>query len=255
MAAGGSSVIVASTPITEDAIPAPKRLARIAGSLYLLMALLGGAAHLGVRAGIHVPGDAAATARNIVDHAELFRFALVADIAMATVFVFVGVTLYLLFREVHRQAAGALVLFVAVGVGMILTNLVFHHAALLVATEPAYGIPGTTSSDGLVLLLVDLHATGYTLAGIFFGLWLLPLGHLTYRARLLPRPLSVLLIVAGVSWIIDTVATFLLPDLPEVLHVAITAPTVAEFWLIAYLLTKGVRTPSPDESTLAPADA
>ena len=44
----------------------PKRLARIAGALYLLMFVLGGIAHLGVRADIRVPGDAAATAPMLV---------------------------------------------------------------------------------------------------------------------------------------------------------------------------------------------
>jgi hypothetical protein len=244
MARGRGSVIVTSTPITEAVIPASKRLARLAGSLYLLMAVLGGVAHLGVRAGLHVPGDAAATARNIVDHAELFRFSLVADIAMATTFVFVGVTLSLLLRKVSRHAAGALLVFVAVGAGMILTNLAFHHAALLVATDPGYGLQGMASSEGLVLLLVDLHAAGYALAGIFFGLWLLPLGYVAYQARLFPRPLSILLLVAGASWIVHTLAGFLCPDLPDAVDTILSAPKLAEFWLIAYLLIAGVRTPA-----------
>jgi hypothetical protein len=235
-----------SKPIAEELMTAPKRLARVAGGLYLLMAVLGGVAHLGVRAGVHVPGDAVATARNIAADPNLFRYSLVADIAMATIFVFVGVTLYLLLRHVDRHAAGALVVFVAVGAGMILVNLAFHHAALLVATDPSYGVLGAQSSDGIVLLLLDLHDHGYTLAGIFFGLWLLPLGYLAYRSRLFPRLLSILLVVAGGSWIIDTLVSFLWPDVPGVVHTIITAPTFAELWLIVYLITKGVRTPEPD---------
>ena len=42
-----------------------KRLARIAGSLYLIVAVLGGFAELSVRSSIVSPGDAAATADNI----------------------------------------------------------------------------------------------------------------------------------------------------------------------------------------------
>jgi hypothetical protein len=38
-----------------------------------------------------------------------------------------------------------------------------------------------------VLLLLDLHDHGYSIAGVFFGLWLLPLGYLAYRSRLFPR--------------------------------------------------------------------
>lgn len=230
---------------------ASKRLARVAGGLYLLMAVLGGIAQLGVRADIRVPGDAAATAQNIAANPTLFRFSLVADIAMATIFVFVGVTLYLLLRHVDRHAAGALVVFVAVGAGMILVNLLFHHAALLVATDPAYHALGAQSSDGLVLLLLDLHDHGYTIAGVFFGLWLLPLGYLTYQSGLFPRALSILLVVAGGGWIADTLVGFLFPDLPALVHTIIEAPRVAELWMIAYLVIKGVRAPRPDR--LAPA--
>jgi hypothetical protein len=216
------------------------------------MFILGGAAQLGVRAGVHVPGDAAATMQNLAADPALFRLALVADIAMATIFVFVGVTLYLLFRHVERHAAAALLIFVGVGAGMILTNLLLHQAALLVATDPTYD---AFSSDELVLLLLDLHGHGYALAGVFFGLWLLPLGYLGYRSGLFPRLLSILLLVAGGSWIIDTLAGFLFPDLPAFVHAIIKAPTVAEFWLIAYLLIQGVRTPNSDRLTPVAVDA
>jgi hypothetical protein len=230
----------------------PKRLARLAGVLYLLMCVLGAFAQLGVRAGVRVPGDAAATVGNLTADPSLFRLALVADTAMATAFVFVGVILYLLFRYVDRHAAGALLIFVAVGAGMILTNLLLHQAALLVATDSTYD---AITSDGLVLFLLDLHAHGYALAGIFFGLWLLPVGYLGYRSGLFPKLLSILLVVAGGSWIADTLAGFLFPDLPGFVHAILMAPTVAEFWLVAYLLVKGVRIPDPDRLPPAAVDA
>ena len=107
----------------------PTRLARLAGTLYLLMCVLGAFAQLGVRAGVRVPGDAAATAYSLVADPSLSRLALVADIAMATAFVGVGLILSRLFRHVDRYAAGALLVFAAVGAGMILTNLVLHQAA------------------------------------------------------------------------------------------------------------------------------
>lgn len=229
---------------------APKQLARLAGLFYLVMVVLGGFAQLGVRAGIHVPGDAAHTMENLSAATPLFRLALAADIGMATAFVAVGVLLFVLLRDVDRYAAGALVVFVAVGAGMILTNLLLHQAALVVATDPVYT---PVASDDLVLLLLDLHQDGYALAGIFFGLWLLPLSHLAHRSGLFPRSLSVLLAVAGGSWIVHTLATFLFPDLPAAVHTLLATPRWAEFWLIVYLLVKGVRTPSAgprrDETT------
>ena len=219
----------------------PRTLARSAGIAYLLLCILGGWAQLSVRAGIHVPGDAVTSAQNLAADATVFRLALVADVAMATAFVAVGVLLFRLLRHVSRSAAGVMVVFVAVGAGMILTNLLFHQAALLVATDTTYA---ALRSDELALFLLDLHRIGSSLAEIFFGLWLLPLGYLAYRSGLFPRSLSILLAVAGGSMIVDTLAVFLFPDLPAVVHTILTAPTFAEFWLVAYLLIKGVRKPA-----------
>lgn len=44
----------------------PSGLARLAGLLYLILAACGGWAELAVRSSIRVPGDAAATAANVV---------------------------------------------------------------------------------------------------------------------------------------------------------------------------------------------
>jgi hypothetical protein len=157
----------------------PTSLARAAGVAYLLVVALGAWAHLGVRAAVHVPGDAALTVANLASDPTRVRLALVADVGMATSFVVVGVLLFVLFRRVDRSLAGLMVVAVAVGAGSILANLVLHQAALLVATDPAYA---ALRSDELVLLLLDLHGWGYRFAGIFFGLWLLPLSLLGWRS-------------------------------------------------------------------------
>lgn len=162
-----------------------------------------------------------------------------------------GIALFLLFRRVDRHAMTVLV-FVAVGAGMILTNLVLHQAALLVATDATFA---TIASHELVLLLLDLHAHGYALAGIFFGLWLLPMGYIGYRSGLLPKVLSVLVVVSGVAWIVETLVGFSFPDLPGFVHELLKAPRLVELWLMAYLLTTGVRTPHGDALTSAEVHA
>ncbi len=241
-----------TTPLTRTPNPAassdgasvaaPRRLARTAGLLYLSMGVLGVGAHLVVRADVYVAGDAAATTANVVAHVELFRWALVADIGMVASFALLGVALYRLLADVDRRAATAMLVFVAVGAGMILTNLGFHHAALLVATDhEVAGAFGPEAAEGLTLLLLDLHDHGYRLAGVFFGLWLLPLGLLVRRSRAFPRFLGIALVAGGVSWIVDTLVRFAVPELPEVVHAVLKAPTFAEFWLLGYLLVRGVR--------------
>ncbi|GAA3096006.1 DUF4386 domain-containing protein [Streptosporangium carneum] len=223
----------------------PKRVARIAGVLYLIVALCGFFAHFYARAAVRVPGDAAATTENIVAHATLFRLGFVADLLTATSSILVAMTLYRLFKHVNKDVAAALVVFMAIGTGMILVNLIFHFAALLVATDASYAAaPGTGGSDALVLLLVDMHWYGYAIGGIMFGLWLLPMGYLVYTSGMFPRALGVVLMIACFGYLLDTLTRFLLPDLGETLSAILTTPAaVAELWMVGYLLVIGVRTP------------
>ncbi|MFD4668892.1 DUF4386 domain-containing protein [Lentzea sp. NPDC058450] len=217
----------------------PKALARTAGLLYLLLVVLGTWAELFVRDSVHVPGDPTASAANIVAHEALFRWSLAADVLMAVTFVLLGLSLQRLLHHVDERAATALLVFVAVGAGTILLNLAFQAGALRAATDPAL-------SDGLALLLLDLHGYGYTLGGVFFGLWLLPMGYLALRSGLFPKPLGVLVVAGGVAWIADPLIAFALPAAPAVLRDVVSVPTsLGEFGLLLYLLVRGVRTPVP----------
>jgi len=165
-------------------------------------------------------------------------------------FAVVGVTVYLLLRRIDRRAAGTRVVVVAVAAGMILVNLALHHAALLGATGST--AVGSQSSDGLVALLLDMHDHGYTITGACFGLWLLALGHLAYHSSLFPRALSTLLIASLiVSWLVG----FAWPGLPPVVHATLAPAVVADLWLVAYLVTKGVPARRPDQRAPAAVSA
>lgn len=227
----------------------PKRLARVAGILYLIVAILGGFAHLYARATVYVPGDAAATANNIVTNSGLFRLAFVADLIQATCFMLVGMALYLLLEHVNKNVGRAMVVFVTLSVAIICLNMVHHFGALLVATNATYASAlGPDGSNALVLLLVDLHHYGYLVAQIFFGLWLLPLGYLAYKSGMFPRALGVLLMIACFSYLIDMLALFLVPNIGEAISTFVVVPAaVAELWMIGYLLVKGVKVREQDE--------
>ncbi len=232
---------------------APKRLARIAGLLYLIVAIFGGFAQFGVRAQVYVAGDAAATAGNVVANAGLVRVGVVADLLQATVFVFLAMTLYLLLKDVNRNAARAMVVLVAIATTIMCLNMVFQFAALLVATDQSYVTAfGTAGASALVQLLLDIQHYGFLIAQIFFGLWLVPLGYLAFRSGMFPRALSVLLVVGGVCYLADMIALFLVPELGARINEIIVIPsTVAELWMVGYLLLKGVRAPRRADS--APA--
>jgi hypothetical protein len=230
----------------ESIIDSPKRLARIAGFLYLIVAIFGGFAFGYVIARVYAPGDAATTAANVVANAGLVRIGVVADLFQATVFAFVGMTLYLLLKHVNKNVASAMVILVAIATTIMCLNNIFQIAALLVATDTSYVVAfGAAGSNALVLLLLDMQHYGFLIAQIFFGLWLVPLGYLAYKSGMFPKALGVVLIVGGVSYLVDMLAAFLVPNLSKQIHgFLIIPPTIAEFWMLGYLLVKGVKVPA-----------
>ncbi|MBB3724621.1 DUF4386 domain-containing protein [Nonomuraea dietziae] len=233
----------------------PQRLARTAGLLYLIVALFGGFAHLYVRANVYAPGDATTTAHNTATHAGLVRAGFVADLIQAPFFLLVAMALYLLLKHVNANVARAMVTLVAIAVAITCLNMVHHLAALLLATQTPYtNALDPHTSDALVLLMFDLHHHGYLIAQIFFGLWLLPLGYLTYTSRLFPRPLGVLLIAGCAGYLLDTLTLFLAPDLGAALNPYLVTPAaIAEITMLFWLLVKGVKTPQQDGQAPLPA--
>jgi hypothetical protein len=84
----------------------------MAGSLYLVVAVLGGFAELYVRDRFVDLGDPGATAANIRDSATLFRAGFAADLVQATFFLFTAMALFLLLRHVNELVARGIETFV-----------------------------------------------------------------------------------------------------------------------------------------------
>jgi Domain of unknown function (DUF4386) len=227
-----------------------KRLARIAGSLYLGVAVLGGFAELIVRQSIVELGHPVATAENIRDSATLFRAGFVADLVQATLFLLTAMVLYLLLRGINEFVARAMVVIVAVSVAIMCLNLLNQWVALQVATDRAFG----AGSDALVGLFAGMHHDGYLIAQIFFGLWLLPLGYLVLRSGWFPAWIGVLLIAGCFGYLVDTFATFLAPSTADAIEAIVLAPAaIGELSFVAYLLIRGVRVREEEPLALAPA--
>ena len=239
----------------EITMNSPKRLARIAGVLYLLVGIFGGFAEGFMEPRMYVAGNAATTAGNVVANSGLVRIGVVADLFQATVFVFLGMTLYLLLKHVHKSAASAMVVLVAIATSIMCLNDVFEFEGLRAATGAVnLAALGTTGSHALVLLLLDTQHYGLLIAQIFFGLWLVPLGYLAYKSGWFPKALGVLLVVGGVCYLVDTLALFLIPDFGQKISTFVVIPSaIAEISMVVYLLVIGVKTVKPDERSLIAA--
>jgi hypothetical protein len=244
--------LAADPPEGETTMNSPKRLARIAGVLYLLVGIFGGFAEGFVDPTMYVAGNAAATVGNVVANAGLVRMGVVAHLLDGVFFVLTAVALYLLLNHVHKNAARVMVLLVALAAGIISLNAVFQFEGLRVATDSSYAAAlGTAGSNVLVLVLLDIQHYGTLAAQVFFGLWLAPLGYLAYKSGLFPKALGVVLVVATVSYLVDVLAAFLVPDFAKQIHPFLSiVPAIAEVWMVLYLLVKGVRVPAQGTPTV-----
>ena len=244
------SIVARGITLPEPAVI--KRLALIAGFLYLIVGIFGGFAVGYANPSVYVSGDAATTAANVAANPGLVRAAVLADLLQATAFVFLAMFLYLLLKGVNKNVARAMVILVAIATAIMCLNEVFQFAALLVAGDVSYAASfGADGSDALVMLLMDMFHYGFLTAQIFFGLWLIPLGYLAYKSGIFLKALGVVLVLGGVSYLVDLVIAFLAPDLSRDIHMFFAiAPAIAEIGMVLSLLWIGLRG-SPRSNTVA----
>jgi hypothetical protein len=174
--------------VTSATDTSNKRTARLAGVFYLMVGIFGGFAVGFAEPKMYAAKNAALTAQTVLANAGLVRAGVVADLLNQAFFVATVVSLYALLKHVHRGAARAMVILVAVAAAIGSLNTIFLFEGLQVATDPTYlAAFGQTGVESLVLMLVDMQHYGLLATQVFFGLWLAPLGYLAYRSGLFPK--------------------------------------------------------------------
>lgn len=222
-----------------------KAMARQAGALYFLFMIV---AILGefVLPSAVVPGDAAATAANITGSGTIYRIGILTGLVTHVLFVFLVASLYRLFRDVDRNQALLMVLLVCVGVAVALANLLNRFAPLVLLSGRDYlSVFTQPERETLALGFLSLHATCASVALAFWGLWLFPFGVLVIRSGFFPRLLGVLILVAGVAYLVSSVTNIVLPDYRRVVSRAMMPLYFGEVPIIFWLLIKGAKVPDP----------
>jgi hypothetical protein len=189
------------------------KTARVAGVLYLLMFPLSMFTVFFVRPNLIVPGDAATTANNIMASAGLFRSSIVSWLIGQTIFIFLVLALRRLLKPVNENQALVMLILALAGIPIAFVNELNNLAVLLLLSGADYLTAFEADQlHALVMFFLDLYDRGVIIAGVFWGLWLFPLGYLVFKSSFLPRILGVLLLIGGLGYVIDTVAFFLLPN-------------------------------------------
>ncbi|MDO9256240.1 MAG: DUF4386 domain-containing protein [Bacteroidales bacterium] len=217
----------------------PNKTARIAGFLYLILGICAGASWAYTES-IYVPGDALATVNNIQSSGWLFRLNFVGNLVGQIAFLFLIYFLYKLFKPVNKDCARLMAILVIVSIPIAILNSLNLLAPILLLSGGYLSAFGATQFNALVMLFLDLYIYGVFIAGIFWGLWLFPLGYLVFKSGFIPKTIGVFLIIAGFGYVIDSLLRFLMPGY----NMEISSYTfIGELMIIFWLLFKGVKIP------------
>ena len=225
--------------LTQE-IKNPNKTARIAGGLYLLLLPLGILGLIYVPTTLFVPGDAAATAVNIMANESLFRLSIVSALLVQIVNIFVVLFLYKLLNPVNKNMALLMVLFILLGAPIAMLSEVNQAAALIIVNS-------TNPLPNLMALFLELHEVGIQIASIFWGLWLFPMGYLVFKSNYIPKIIGILLMIGCFGYLFDSFMFLLVPDF---------GITVAQFTFIGelllplWLVIKGVNVDQWEKQTL-----
>ncbi len=225
-----------------------KKTARLAGLLYLLSSLAGAPALLYVPKKLIVEGNAAATAQRLRASGGLLRLGIGSELAGFAIFVLVALVLYRLFKPVSERHALAMMVLILISIPITFVGILPEVAALDLAGGGG-GIAGATGylsaldghqRDALAYLCLELHAKGYSVAEVFWGLWLFPFGICVIRSGFIPRFLGVLLMIAAFGYLASAASELVLPRYADAIG-PVTKLTALELPIIFWLLIWGAR--------------
>ena len=130
-----------------------------------------------------------------------------------------------------------MVILFLVGVPIAMLNELTQLAVLRLLSGADYlNVYAPDQLQALAYLLLGLHDQGLLIAHIFFGLWLLPMGYLVFQSGFIPKIVGVLLVIAGVGYVIQSFAAFLGYNVNIILFTGL-----GELVFLLWLLIRGVK--------------
>jgi hypothetical protein len=213
--------------------------ARTTGLLYAGLAVTGALGFLLVRGRLYVADDPGGTLSNLLESTSMARLGIVLELGIVLTQALAAVWFYRLFRSVDSFAAGLVAVFGMVNAVAILSSAALLAAALDVAGDESLAVSGGTAATVQLLYVVSGHLWGA--GGLFFGLWLVPMGWLAVRSRWLPRWLGPVLMAGGVGYVLSTFVSYVFADADLVAGLLTVPATIGELWIVGYLILFGVR--------------
>ena len=190
------------------------KAALIAGIGLLIMVIAAPFAELYVLPKLVVPANAAETVSNIMANQPLYTYAIFAYLITFICDLVVAWALYVLLKPVNKNLS-----LITAGFRWVYTGIALVALANLVTVLRLLNTSNTLSllePDRLgaqVMFSLSAFRTQWYFGLLFFGFHLVLLGYLVFRSKYIPGILGVLLIIAGLGYLLTSLRPFLFPDI------------------------------------------
>lgn len=219
----------------------PQTYAKIGGVLYLIIIVSGIFSEIFVRDKLIVSGDPTTTANNIMANELLFRSSVALEQIWLACAVAVALILYVLLRPVSKNLALLAALFnvVSIAVEAVATVSLFVVLFFLGGSDYLKAFEPSQLRT-LAYLCLRTYDYGFATSLVFFGCCLFFYGYLVVRSGYFPKTLGVLLIIASLSYLINSFTLFLAPTYAATIFVILVLAFIGETSFSLWLIVKGV---------------
>lgn len=219
------------------------RQARVAGLLYVILAIVAPLRLMVIPSTLFVTGNAGATAANIAAHETLFRWGMASDAFVGTLLVFVVLALYRLLSGVNRTAAVVMLITGGILPAVIyFLNIANDAAALmLIRGAPYLDVFDTPQREALGFFFLRVHGQVVYAAETLWGVWLIPLAMLVFHSGFLPRLFGVWLLLNGLAYLVQSFVGLVVPAFSDSLETVCFPLQMGEVAFMLWLLLFGAR--------------
>jgi hypothetical protein len=208
--------------------------ALVGGVGLLLMVILAIFAFGNVFSSVVIPNQALATVENLRASSGLFRLAIGSFLIVALLDVIVAWALYLVLKPVNPALSQLAAWFRLAYAPIFVAALGFLFIALNLATGTEYeAVLGAEALTAQVMLALNTFSIVWNMGLVVFGFHLLLAGYLAFKSGYVPKWLSLLLVIAGLGYVVDNVWWLLAPGSnPGVAQITGLGEAAFIFWLL-----------------------
>ncbi len=205
----------------------------MAGALYVIITGCALFAYLYVRNQVIVADNMAQTAANFLAHEQLYRLGFSAAVVVVICNLPMGIILFELLKVVNARLALLALVFIIASATLEAVNLFNYIEPLFTFSLPEYAKAFNPEQlQALARGPIRIFGYAFSVSLTFFGVFCALIGFLIFRSKFFPRILGLLMMVAGVTYWINSFRLFLALPIPYIQWVTLVAELSLALWLL-----------------------